>query len=719
MGNSTPPYMYGHPDDFRFKGPTDRPFNPRAVTEASWTRPAPKPKHKGPLVNFNRHPDSYNNIPNGRSRWTPMSPRTKGKVFYGRRVQLGLRVLELIGALGSLFCSIVIKGVATSIIWIIRVGPAVAILHTIYGIYHLCRSPVTRPPGSQASYMLFASTLDLGLIPFYVFAAYLGYMEYNSTTYSWQTLLSTDVDVIMTISKATFYLSIINGGLHLISLGISGWLCNIFRQIAQLPPDLNPLEDNLTARPHKRTKSEIAEKHASSSTLDSTMSAAQPLIGAPRTIPFTHTRARSSVSEDNSLHVPVDMTKMRGGSQSSIPQMPFQYRANTLEDTPYEVPLHNDDIVTRSTSSIPCSTPVRQPSPEVPNRSQCVSPASDNWIAYSSRSASPAEEAKNEHPAPRESSSVYSRAVTPASENGMTDWMSLAQKYGWEISETISEDLRGEYESLAMHEYYGTEDDSHNVRKNGLYDHDHGNGNDERDIGDHRIDIFQDNRDSDDESIAETLKVNPLALNPPTPQPILPDTYTTEGTQRTPSRMVLGDIPNLSPTPTKGKVPPLDTSEKDGHFYGELDGKAGLRNVLGATPPSNKKSKLVKRKTDKHSSYGPLKHVDEEDEYTATMAALDPNASERDRKGRVVSNSGADFARRGVQGSSYGNYIAGLGVGRRRDVSGKMAEEGRGGIDTMKSGGGIANGSATTTSGANSGSSSPIRAAGWARFAGL
>jgi hypothetical protein len=58
MGNSSPPYMYGHPDAFRFKGPTDRPFNPKAVTESSWTRPAPKPKPKGPLVNFNRHPDS-------------------------------------------------------------------------------------------------------------------------------------------------------------------------------------------------------------------------------------------------------------------------------------------------------------------------------------------------------------------------------------------------------------------------------------------------------------------------------------------------------------------------------------------------------------------------------------------------------------------------------------------------------------------------------------
>lgn len=51
-----------------------------------------------------------------------MSPSTKGRVFYGRKVQLGLRVLALLGGLGSLFCAIVIKNVAVSIIWIIRVG---------------------------------------------------------------------------------------------------------------------------------------------------------------------------------------------------------------------------------------------------------------------------------------------------------------------------------------------------------------------------------------------------------------------------------------------------------------------------------------------------------------------------------------------------------------------------------------------------------------------
>lgn len=51
-----------------------------------------------------------------------MSPRTKGQVLYGRRIQLGLRVLALVGALGSLFCSIIITGLSAAIVWIIRVG---------------------------------------------------------------------------------------------------------------------------------------------------------------------------------------------------------------------------------------------------------------------------------------------------------------------------------------------------------------------------------------------------------------------------------------------------------------------------------------------------------------------------------------------------------------------------------------------------------------------
>lgn len=51
-----------------------------------------------------------------------MSRKTKPTVILTRKIQLGLRVFTLLGALGSLFCAIVIKNAAVSVIWIVRVG---------------------------------------------------------------------------------------------------------------------------------------------------------------------------------------------------------------------------------------------------------------------------------------------------------------------------------------------------------------------------------------------------------------------------------------------------------------------------------------------------------------------------------------------------------------------------------------------------------------------
>lgn len=57
-----------------------------------------------------------------------MSPYTKDRVKWARIAQLTLRVLTLLGALGSLFCSIVITGAAATVIWIIRVGVRISYL---------------------------------------------------------------------------------------------------------------------------------------------------------------------------------------------------------------------------------------------------------------------------------------------------------------------------------------------------------------------------------------------------------------------------------------------------------------------------------------------------------------------------------------------------------------------------------------------------------------
>lgn len=117
MGGSGQPYMYDAPKKDPLEG-----FNPRSVTEASRRGPAPpKPKQEGPLVNFNRHPDSYIQAPYGQLDAKLMSPKTKGVVKWTRWFQFFLRLLQLLGAMGMMVAVIFIRGTQTTEGWIIRI----------------------------------------------------------------------------------------------------------------------------------------------------------------------------------------------------------------------------------------------------------------------------------------------------------------------------------------------------------------------------------------------------------------------------------------------------------------------------------------------------------------------------------------------------------------------------------------------------------------------
>ena len=239
-------------------------------------------------------------MPYGNINVQPMSPNTSSKVKYTRQVQLFLRVLALFGSLGLLFCVIAIKGTSGSVGWIIRVAPSVALVHTLYAVYHLCRSPTGRTAGSSASYMLFAAIVDSGLLPFLAFSAYMAYNEHTGNMYGWDTLFGVPLTTWY-IVYTTFLLYVIEGGLLFISLMIGIYLAVLFRKIAKLPPDMNPLEPNLTARPHKRNKSELTVEgkqmsrtsFVSSNRMSST---ADPLIASGRRVPFMHTRTDSANS---------------------------------------------------------------------------------------------------------------------------------------------------------------------------------------------------------------------------------------------------------------------------------------------------------------------------------------------------------------------------------------------------------------------------------------
>ncbi|KAL8682456.1 MAG: hypothetical protein Q9186_001499 [Xanthomendoza sp. 1 TL-2023] len=451
MGNG--PFLYDHPSKYSFTGPTDKAWDPKAVTRASYAAsiaPPAKPKQEGPLIDakeFNRHPDSYFVVPYGNLNWKPMSPQTRKKVQYTRYAQLFLRILELLGALGLLFCVICIKGTQGTTGWIIRVPAGVAILHTIYAIYHLARSANSRTAASSASYMIFAAILDIGLIPFLVFTAIMAhdqYIEPSDTPGHWSSLFmfTTATTKIIYTSYLT---SIVSGSLHFVSLIISIYLVVIFRKISALPPDMNPLEDNLTSR-HKRNKSDLLDNRtsqastATSSKRDSRIE--DPLIAPARSVPFMHTRIEATPNINNVPHPHFSPRASHTNVASPFYDQPISNRTcrtNTHQQNFYSQPrsqrnsrpnidrnpsshhqqaskheplpteplllrsptksssIYTDDFTSRPASTRPPSTrpPTTRPLSTAPSLPVSTITEDNNWITYASPPPSPPIEFKH------------------------------------------------------------------------------------------------------------------------------------------------------------------------------------------------------------------------------------------------------------------------------------------------------------------------------------
>ncbi|KAM0354105.1 hypothetical protein ACHAPU_001140 [Fusarium lateritium] len=302
MPPSQAPFLYSAvSNDSRFPEPK---FDPKAVTRASWTPPSPRKKHDGPLVSFNRHPDMHEVLTYRTNEYASMSPRSKGFIKWLRHVQSALRVLQLVAALGLLALMVLIDKVPTLEGWVLRITPGVVILHCVYGIYHLSRDAAGRSPASSASYQLFSGVTDVGVAPLYAFGA----LSVRTKSEIWITRLSNQ-SLMDTFKPTLFYTFVAAGGLHVISLAIAGWLGFMFRKISLMPPDMNPLESHLTARPmHKKNKSSVmsASTMASDVRMSTPRSARRESlvpqegihegIEPPRAIPFQHTRNGSSTT---------------------------------------------------------------------------------------------------------------------------------------------------------------------------------------------------------------------------------------------------------------------------------------------------------------------------------------------------------------------------------------------------------------------------------------
>lgn len=106
--------------------------------------------------------------------------------------------------------------------------------------------------------------MDTGLVPFYVFTALLA-------KHQWLDVSAEDRDRWLSyfdatgandqVFQSTFLVASILGAFHVLSFGFDLWLCMMFRQIARLPPDMNPLEDNLTSR--RKTKHQYKSSETS------------------------------------------------------------------------------------------------------------------------------------------------------------------------------------------------------------------------------------------------------------------------------------------------------------------------------------------------------------------------------------------------------------------------------------------------------------------------
>lgn len=114
------PYLY-QPQKEDMIDPTQPTFNPKAVTMASRIPPSPRKKQEGPLINFNKHPDSYLIMPYGNTDAKPLNKRTKTFIQVARSVQLFFRVCALLGAVGVLLCGIFIRGALDTEGYIMRI----------------------------------------------------------------------------------------------------------------------------------------------------------------------------------------------------------------------------------------------------------------------------------------------------------------------------------------------------------------------------------------------------------------------------------------------------------------------------------------------------------------------------------------------------------------------------------------------------------------------
>ncbi|KAK4157250.1 hypothetical protein C8A00DRAFT_29814 [Chaetomidium leptoderma] len=585
MAGTQPPFMYSAvKGDERFPAAS---FDPKAVTRASYESKKPKQKPDGPLVSFNRHPDALA-VPNGRSKFRPMSYRTKGWIKGMRVVQLCLRLPQSIAAVGL----IIAMSMSGLMGWVMGVTLGVVIVHCGYSIFHHAGPAGSRTPGSSAAYQIFASISDLCVLPLYAYGA----LTTRNKSEEWKTTDLADTDTMKYMVPSIYYGLIGAGGLHLLSLAISLWLALMFRRIANMPPDMNPLEANLTSRVHKRNKSSVVTTSTYSD--EKPDSQLHDEHSRPPSIPFMHTRQGSDTSlasRDSRVNLPSRQYQLPTSNRNSATAQdlkrmsappPSSHRASYME-----IPLGETGA-----------------SPSRPTSMYSGRPSSGSVPSYRAEPVSPAQTAQ-----PR---SAKFTETWYASDSLINRTQQRNRTTPNHASSPQRQQQRGTYASLSASESDSENDDTYYTPARGNNENAH--------------------------------HPNPLRSNP-TPTDTT-DTTKPAGRPRTPFSRLRASILSEIPLNDRRVSASQDITDQTQTQTRSLK----VPGARGAAAPRNRDSSIQTDGAFFSKPYGELK--------AATPPIMVNNG--RDSHASRVVSSGNDYD---------------LGAVGRRNVSGKVAEEGRAG----------------------------------------
>lgn len=517
--------------------------------------------------------------------------------------------------------------------------------------------------------------MDVALIPLYIYIAlatnsnrqlpvpqYKADGEEVNGNWRWTSFFNTQADTNLLL-QVTFLVSAVMGGLHLISCTFDLYLIVIFRKISNLPPDMNPLEDNLTSRrsaKHKYKNSNAtltssltdlsdAEKkrlaHLSGSTLnDSRNSVAKDSFMESRSIPFGHSRTGSKTTLAFSPHSPE--SARRSKHQYDGQQDVYREAATSPRRSRYEIrPDGKLEVRTRRGPPSPTKrgpTVVETMNVTSPySRSGSLSPSKhENFVdipnIISHRPTSSSLTARTESPAIP--NAAPSKSLVKSEQQGPL------LKENWYVLEDDASDLGMPSRDQTPTPLASTAESSKQYSEGYQSLHD-------------RHDSFEPvNHYRDNPGMPK-----PLGMHPPTPPAPEPedDSFTASSQHRGNGDGVIRSLTAASRYTESSSVysesaPSLKSSAAPkGKYYGDLAAATrGIRNSNNTDSRDN-------------YAYGGLPPPSPQPSRTPSP----------EKKVRVISRTGADIADENVLYVPDGRF----GMRSRRDVSGKVAEEGRGG----------------------------------------